>query len=80
MTYDFVLAYNINLNKIKIKIYHLDSSNQYVSEETVNSLIPYLNDLENLGDVMDTVASLDGIVKTEIYNLSDELILISSLV
>ena len=29
---------------------------------------------------MDTVASLEGIVKTEIYNLSDELILISSLV
>jgi hypothetical protein len=76
---EYVLAYTINLNEFIVKIYHLDSNNQYVSQETIDGLIPYLNNLA-INDVLDTASSLEGIVQTEVYDLSNNLILACGLV
>jgi hypothetical protein len=76
---EYVLAYTINLNEFIVKIYHLDSNNQYVSQETIDGLIPYLNNLA-VNDVLDTASSLEGIVQTEVYDLSNNLILSCGLV
>lgn len=75
----YVLAYTINLNEFVVKLYHLDTNNQYVSQETIDGLIPYLNNLA-INDVLDTASSLEGIVQTEIYDLSNNLILACGLV
>jgi|688.fasta_scaffold629134_1 hypothetical protein len=76
---EYVLAYTINLNEFIVKIYHLDSNNQYVSQETIDGLIPYLNNLA-VNDVLDTASSLEGIIQTEVYDLSNNLILACGLV
>jgi hypothetical protein len=76
---EYALAYTINLNEFIVKIYHLDSSNQYVNQETIDGLIPYLNNLA-VNDVLDTASSLEGIVQTEVYDLSNNLILSCGLV
>ena len=76
---EYVLAYTINLNEFIVKIYHLDNSNQYVNQETIDGLIPYLNNLA-VNDVLDTASSLEGIVQTEVYDLSNNLILSCGLV
>lgn len=76
---EYVLAYTINLNEFIVKIYHLDSNNQYVSQETIDGLIPYLNNL-SVNDVLDTASTLEGIIQTEVYDLSNNLILACGLV
>jgi hypothetical protein len=76
---EYVLAYTINLNEFIVKIYHLDSNNQYVSQETIDGLIPYLNNLA-VNDVLDTASTLEGIIQTEVYDLSNNLILACGLV
>lgn len=76
---EYILAYTINLNEFIVKIYHLDNSNQYVSQETIDGLIPYLNNLA-VNDVLDTISSLEGIVQTEVYDLSNNLIVACGLV
>jgi hypothetical protein len=76
---EYVLAYTINLNEFIVKIYHLDNSNQYVSQETIDGMIPYLNNLA-VNDVLDTASSLEGIIQTEVYDLSNNLILACGLV
>lgn len=76
---EYVLAYTINLNEFIVKIYHLDSNNQYVSQETIDALIPYLNNLA-VNDVLDTASTLEGIIQTEVYDLSNNLILACGLV
>ena len=76
---EYVLAYTINLNEFVVKIYHLDSNNQYVSQETIDALIPYLNNLA-VNDVLDTASTLEGIIQTEVYDLSNNLILACGLV
>lgn len=76
---EYVLVYTINLNEFIVKLYHLNSNNQYVSQETIDGMIPYLNNLA-VNDLLDTAASLEGIIQTEVYDLSSNLILACGLV
>ena len=77
---EYVLAYTINLNEFVVKLYHLDSNNRYVSQETIDGMIPYLNNIATAHDVLETASSLEGIIQTEVYDLSNNLILACGLV
>lgn len=76
---NFILAYSLELSRFIVKLYHFENR-PYIDQQTVTDLIDNLNTLETPKDVLEKLAFLDGIVKTEIFNLDNELLLCNSLV
>lgn len=76
----FVLISTLQLDKYKINLYRLNSENNYVSNEAINSLYNQLNNLELASEIVEVLQSLTGIVKIEIYDLSNDLLIDSSII
>jgi oligoendopeptidase F len=76
----FVLISTIQLNKYKINLYRLNSENNYVSNETISSLYNQLNNLELASEIVEVLQVLNGVVKIEVYDLFDSLLIDSGII
>jgi hypothetical protein len=76
----FVLISTIQLDKYKTNLYRLNSENNYVSNETIDSLYNQLNNLELASEIVEVLQILTGVVKIEVYNLSNDLLIDSSII
>jgi hypothetical protein len=76
----FVLISTIQLDNYKINLYRLNSENNYISNETIDSLYNQLNNLELASEIVEVLQILTGVVKIEVYNLSNDLLIDSSII
>lgn len=80
MSETFTLRYTIPLNQYIVKLYTLSNNTDYISPTTIDSLISELNTLEFASEIVEIVQVLTGIVKTQIYDLSDNLLIDSGII
>jgi hypothetical protein len=80
MNDEFILISTIALDRYTIKIYRLNSQNEYVSEEIIESTRLQLNLLEVPSEIVEVVQNLPGVVKTQVYDLSNNLLIDSGIV
>jgi len=80
MSTDFILAHEISLNNFMVKLYHFDDNSPYVDINTVNNLIDQLNACTYPREILDIVAPLQGITKTEIFDLNSNLVLKNNII
>jgi hypothetical protein len=76
----FTLIYTISLNKYILKLYTLNNNNNYIDQSTIDSLMNELNNLELASEIVEIVQILPGIVKTQIYDLYNNLLIDSGII
>lgn len=78
---NFTLIKTINLNHFVVKVYQFSNNNNttYVEESDLNNTTNTVINSESAREVFESYASLFGVAKTEIYDLSNNLILASEI-
>jgi hypothetical protein len=77
----FTLIKTIDLNHFVVKVYQFSNDNNtiYVEESYLNDVTNTVINSESVREVFESYASLFGVAKTEIYDLSNSLILASEI-
>jgi hypothetical protein len=76
----FTLIYTISLNQYILKLYTLNDNTNYIDQSTIDSLINSLNELERPSEIVEIVQVLTGVVKTQIYDTSNNLLIDSGII
>lgn len=76
----FILIYTIPLTNYMVKLYRLESNLNYIDQTTINSVTNQINSLELASEIVEIVQVLTGVVKTQIYDLSDNLLIDSGII
>jgi hypothetical protein len=76
----FTLIYTISLNQYILKLYTLNDNTNYIDQSTIDSLINSLNELERPSEIIEIVQVLTGVVKTQIYDTSNNLLIDSGII
>jgi hypothetical protein len=63
-----------------VKLYRLESNLNYIDQTTINSVTNQINSLELASEIVEIVQVLTGVVKTQIYDLSDNLLIDSGII
>lgn len=76
----FTLIYTISLDQYILKLYTLNNNSNYIDQSTIDSLINELNELELASEIIEIVQVLPGVVKTQIYDTSNNLLIDSGII